>query len=224
MLLYCNSHCHLHTPQEANARQLISVDVTTEAIPAPSIGTTQFYSVGWHPWYLSEEKLHKEDLRALASREDVKALGECGLDRLASTPLPIQEQALMLQWHIAHELNKPMILHVVRAWSEVLAFRKRVGDEVPMVIHGFRGNAQLAAQLLSHGFFLSFGEHFNQDAAKWVYSAGKMLLESDDSALSISQIYANMAQALCTTIAPLCSSLYEINASLFDFSTAKSRE
>ena len=65
-----------------------------------------------------------------------------------------------------------------------------------MVWHGFRGKPQQAEQLLRAGIELSFGEHFNADSLRLAYGERKMWLETDDSILSIKEIYERASRAL----------------------------
>ena len=58
---------------------------------------------------------------------------------------------------------------------------------VTWIVHGFRGNAELARQLLKAGIELSFGERFNARALA-ATPEEKRHTESDESELSLQQI------------------------------------
>ena len=62
----------------------------------------------------------------------------------------------------------------------------------PWVIHAFRGKAEQARQLLREGFFLSFGEHFNDEALR-LCSPDRLFIESDESTIGIDTLYARAA-------------------------------
>ena len=66
---------------------------------------------------------------------------------------------------------------------------------MPWIIHGFRGNGELASQLVRLGFYLSFGDRFNPSAlrAAWLDS---LFLETDDKSIDIRGVYQNVAEAL----------------------------
>lgn len=130
------------------------------------------YSVGIHPWNVFE--LTCADLRmlrALAAEPQVVAIGECGLDAAMhsagiSRSQLLSRQTELLRFHIAlsEELRKPLILHVVKAYSELIALKKELRPIQRWIVHGFRGRPELAKQLLSHGFTLSFGRRYNTES------------------------------------------------------------
>ena len=49
----------------------------------------------------------------------------------------------------------------------------------PWIIHGFRGKAALAEEYLKHGFYLSFGEKY-QEAALCRVPADRLFIETDE--------------------------------------------
>lgn len=130
--------------------------------------------------------------------------------------MALQQKVLEAQWCLAQELKIPMILHIVRSWGELLAFRKQKGDTIPLIVHGFRGNTTLAAQLINHGFYLSFGPRYQSDAIKYAYLAGKMLLESDEHTEPIEFLYTEVAATLGTTEQILREKLFASNKLLFN--------
>lgn len=136
------------------------------------------YSVGIHPWnYRRATPEALRLLRALAVSPQVVAIGECGLDanipehKTSESPsgteptreeiLRDQRSLLMLHIRLSETLGKPLILHIVKAWSEIISLKKQLRPRSRWIIHGFRGKPQLARQLLDHGFTLSFGPLHN---------------------------------------------------------------
>ena len=75
----------------------------------------------------------------------------------------IQAQTTLLRYHytLSETLRKPLILHIVKAFPEIIALKKQWRPTQPWIIHGFRGKPQLARELLAHGFHLSFGKKYN---------------------------------------------------------------
>ena len=51
--------------------------------------------------------------------EKVIAIGECGLDRRSPICMKTQEEILDVQVGLAEELRKPLIIHCVKAYSEI---------------------------------------------------------------------------------------------------------
>jgi TatD DNase family protein len=61
-----------------------------------------------------------------------------------------------------------MILHVVKDFDRVIRLRKTLKPKEKWLIHGFRGGAEQARQLLASGLLLSFGVHANPDSVRSV--------------------------------------------------------
>lgn len=89
-----------------------------------------------------------------------------------------QTELLRIHFELSETLGKPMILHIVRAFSEIIALKKLWHPSRPWIIHGFRGKSQLARQLLDHGFYLSFGPRHNP-ASLSITPTSRLLHESD---------------------------------------------
>ena len=134
-------------------------------------------------WHLLEEAVR---------HPQVLAVGEAGVDKLAAAPLPLQETVFERQALLAEETDKPLVIHLVKAVDELLRVRKRLLPRVPWVVHGFRGKAALAQELLHHGFYLSFGEKYQEGALNAV-PLSRLFLETDESLESISRLYVRAA-------------------------------
>lgn len=187
-----------HTHDTSAVDALISV--APDFIPAEG----HYYSVGIHPW--DTEGLLPADWPAMLARRgadsDVLAIGETGLDKLKGAPL--QRQMDVLREHIAvsERVGKPLILHIVRAFPEIIRLKAEIKPVQPWIVHGFRGKPELARELVRHGFYLSMGEKFNQDSALAV-PPGRLLAETDESTLTIDEIASripNLDSSLAFTI------------------------
>ena len=161
-------------------------------------------SLGLHPWHATTEwrKLFAA-VEEHAGEENVAAIGECGIDTLRST-LAIEEQTAQLRAHalLAEKVRKPLILHCVKAYDNIITLHKEISPSQPWIIHGFRGKPQQATQLTKRGFYLSFGAKFNEDSLK-ATPIEKLFIESDDSQQHITEIYAAIAMALGTPVEEL---------------------
>lgn len=155
------------------------------------------YSVGIHPWD-TDKNLKKEWdlLETLCQHEQVVAIGETGLDTLRGAPLDIQIEIFKRHIILAEQVGKPLIVHCVRAWQELIAtWRSTVPHKVSLAMHGFRGNANIAKQLTKEGFYLSFGQYFNIQAMR-ATPLDRILIENDDSNTDIATIAISAAQAI----------------------------
>jgi TatD DNase family protein len=99
---------------------------------------------------------------------------------------------------LAEKYAKPMIIHCVAAFQELMASKKRSKIKVPMVIHGFSKNIQLAHQLLDQGFYLSFGKYlWLQESLPQVFRdmpLHRIFLENDSTEKPIDTVYILAAQ------------------------------
>ena len=165
-----------------------------------------YCSVGIHPWYIYNVREQLSCLESIISASNVVAIGEAGLDKLAETPLAIQQDVFLKQAALAEEKSKPLIIHCVKAWTELIAARKMVKPQTPWIIHGFRGNGELAQQLISQGFYLSFGEYFNPSALQSAW-LDRIFAETDDKEIDIQAVYRQIASSLHLSLEELASGL-----------------
>ncbi|MDY3142612.1 MAG: TatD family hydrolase [Parabacteroides sp.] len=156
------------------------------------------YSCGIHPWYVEEWADPEALLRELCANHPVFAIGEAGLDKCVAVPWNRQLSLFRMQALLAESLQKPLIIHCVKAWSELLGMKREVSPTVPWLVHGFRGNGILAQQLLSHGLRLSFGPRFQPEAVRAAAPYG-FGVETDDSGADIRSVYAALAAILEVT-------------------------
>lgn len=159
--------------------------------PRPSCQEGQLYSVGVHPW--DTGVFDPQLLRREASRSDVVAIGETGLDKLRG--LPMSEQIARLKTHIllSEQLGKPLILHCVKGYAGLIGLKRKLRPKQLWIVHGFRGKPQLYEQLSREGIYVSLGERFNEATAQLIPD-DRLLIESDESPEDISQIAARIAE------------------------------
>jgi len=185
---YFNFHTHQFTNQ-SNIVELVN------QYPKDFDASISFYSIGIHPWYIDENRID-EDLRIIEEKlqtPNCLAIGECGLDKRIEVPFDLQISVFEKQLELAEKFKKPVVIHCVAAFQEVMAIKKKLKIKVPMIIHGFSKNNQLAEQLIAAGFYLSFGKYLvkNPDL-KTVFQNipnDRFFLETDTIEESIQQVY-----------------------------------
>lgn len=163
----------------------------------------QLYSVGLHPWNSVEEISEETFLRLekIAESPCVAAIGECGVDLLKGGPLFRQLQIFKRQIELSERLKKPLIIHCVKGADIILGLKRDLNPAQPWILHGFRGKPALAGQLTAKGIYLSFGENFNPDALREM-PEDKILAETDDSILTITEIIEAMSNAAGRDLTP----------------------
>lgn len=157
------------------------------------------YSAGLHPWFIKEENFENDflKLKDATSSQNVEAIGECGLDKVFDISFELQVKAFERQIALANEIGKPLIIHCVRAFGEVINMLSENKNKVPVIFHGFNRNATLAKQLIDKGFYLSFGEAILNKAMKDVFDTvplESIFLETDKSSLTIQRLYAEASE------------------------------
>jgi len=189
-----------HTHRDRQLPNLINLQTFHVTITLQEADLPPICSLGLHPWFVDESwKDAWQHLEALASLEQVVAIGECGLDR--HIDLSMEVQTVIFQKHIelAEALRKPLVIHCVKAFAELIALKKSSKSSVPWIIHGFHKKIEVFQQLLKHDFYFSFGAAILSDRSPVIQAIanvpnGKFLLETDDRQdLSIEQIYDRAA-------------------------------
>lgn len=198
---------HTHkTAQKAGVISIQSLSLTNDIFLA--MPKKKPIAIGLHPWYATLDKLELQMkyLSVLAKQTNVKLIGECGLDKLQGEPIENQLVILEQQIKLAEALKKPVILHCVKAFDELIALKQRLKIKVPMIIHGFNKNEELGRQLLAKGLLFSFGAAVlkeNPSIVKLIKNRDDFFLETDDSETSIEEIYHAVAKIKKCTVEEL---------------------
>ncbi|MDX9930055.1 MAG: TatD family hydrolase [Bacteroidales bacterium] len=164
--------------------------------------TADAFSVGIHPWFINRDYRGNEIewLAAIATDKRIVAVGEAGYDMRRGPSVEIQRELFEIQAELADSVSKPLIIHCVKGWDELLASKRRIKPRMPWIIHGFNGSPEQAAQLTGGNFHLSM----------WVKSVlngslGRVLrevpterifLESDGFDETMDTIYLKAAEAV----------------------------
>jgi TatD DNase family protein len=174
-----DSHAHLDDPQfdadrdavverarAAGLRYLLAVGGGTgpEGLGA-SLAIAEHYdwvyaTVGLHPHDARHfRETHLDQIRTLARRPKVLAIGEIGLDYYYDhSPRQVQKQVLICQLELAREARLPIVVHCRDAWPdlrEIIAAHWRASGWGG-ILHCFSGSREDAFQFLSWGFLISF--------------------------------------------------------------------
>ncbi|HCN04298.1 MAG TPA: hydrolase TatD [Bacteroidetes bacterium] len=191
-----NIHAHRRGPD--SVIDILNKRVTSDADDADVLDDG-LWSIGIHPWDVRDTWV--EDVLTvdrLAEDPRVVAIGECGLDRLASASLQVQGDALLAQADLAERLSKPLILHCVRAHDELLRLKKIVDPVQPWIHHGYIKGPELARQMIQADIYLSFGQaavHADTSLRDVIAEVplDRFFLETDDSTVLIDDVYQAVA-------------------------------
>lgn len=190
-ILYLDSHTHDYVCQERTM-------AVVNRYPGDVRTDDKWVSVGLHPWHVNDDwQVQLEKMCSEASLPCVCAIGECGLDKCCESNFRHQMEAFRAQVLLAEECGKPIIIHCVKSFQEIMAIHKEMKPQQKWLIHGFRGKPELVKQIMAKGMLVSFGHHYNVNSLAYVaLNCRSLYLETDDCGLSIRQIYENVRRHL----------------------------
>ena len=211
---------NLHTHKFTNNPEVLEV---VNQYPWEFDAAIPNYSIGIHPWYIDENRL-ESDLKTIEEKLQLKqciSLGECGLDKRIEVSLLLQTAVFEKQIALAEKYQKPLILHLVAAFDELIEIKSRLKISVPIIIHGFSKNQQVAKQLIDNGFYVSFGKNLlrNPELEPVFQSIpnDRFLLETDMVEEGIQDVYALAAKYKNIEVNELQVILNKNYTAIFDF-------
>ncbi|TEW53499.1 TatD family deoxyribonuclease [Psychromonas sp. RZ22] len=179
--MFIDSHCHFNfacfnTNRKLLMSQLIDSNISHIVIPgtdakrwAEIIKLAEnnhniYFSLGIHPHFLrdfdEQDLTYLKELLLLTRQQTNSkcvALGEIGLDKLIETDLIQQEAIFLAQLALAQSLKLPVILHIVKTQSRVLALLKQSKFNCGGIYHAFSGSEEIANEFIKLGFKLGVG-------------------------------------------------------------------
>lgn len=161
-------------------------ELALELARRPGIAAT----AGLHPWAVADADVDVElaTLEAL-DWDPFCAVGELGLDWVRATTeaeRQLQIDVFRRQLAIARNVNKPLVLHCVRANDELATWLKR--DGIPArggIAHSFWGSKEQARRFVDLGLHLSIGTQLTRtpskklDAALRAVGLDRLTVETD---------------------------------------------
>jgi TatD DNase family protein len=162
-----------------------------------------FFSAGVHPWNVEKENLEKvlTNISQLIENKRIIAIGEIGLDKICDSDFQLQKFFFEQQLHLAQSFNFPVIIHCVKAHSDILEILKRLKITIPLIFHQFSGNLQIYNSLNKYFSFFSFGKNLFFAKAKLLdfikeIPLEKIFFETDDSEIPIEDVYLQASKIL----------------------------
>jgi TatD DNase family protein len=194
-------YINIHTHKAANkAIYIQNIDLKN------NLPSSKYLSFGIHPWDIDKTDINAqlEILKIFCIDKNIVAIGEIGLDWAIKTPVDIQKQVFKKQLEIANQFNLPVIIHCVRAWSDILEIKKEGKYKNVWIFHGFNGSLQTATQIIKSGSYLSFGKALltNEKLKKTFTQLPKdfIFFETDNADVKIEEIYQKACEIydICT--------------------------
>ena len=189
---------HTHHPVDSEEiiaiRSLFLQDIdSTDEITFP-------FSTGIHPWHADQFEISEiaTMLENLYSQKNLIAIGETGLDKICAVDLELQKKVFALHVKFAEVHQKPLIIHAVKAWNELIPLFRQI--KVPIILHGYSGGLTLTRQLIDLGCYFSFGKSILNPTARLldaiqIIPVSNLFMETDESLVAIEEIYQKMADS-----------------------------
>lgn len=176
----CDFHCHLTLFGESDWQNYLRETKQNSTSPRITCATKRddwdlnlkrsqdihaIPAFGIHPWNVNHAKdLDLFLLKKYLEDNPASPVGEIGLDKMRDN-LPRQIHFFEQQLLLAGELNRPVVIHMVKSQQELIqAFKKNADfhasgyeNTFPVIgIHGFTGSPQQVEQLQPYRTFFSF--------------------------------------------------------------------
>lgn len=213
---------HTHSSQITENDEIIEVK-SINIEDGIGIDALRLCSVAIHPWSVKnyfDNNSYIAFLENNAIKDNVIAIGETGLDRLYHETFSLQKDLLLKHIEISEKYCKPMILHVVRSFPEIISIRKQTKAKMPWIIHAFQSNVQTLEQLLPYDIYFSLSNVLfnNEKRAVELLSRipkDRLFLETDDSNKSILSVYERAALLSGMTIDVLREDIFSNFVKIF---------
>jgi TatD DNase family protein len=181
----------IHTHTNLNSSSVLPIVNTYPT----SINFDFPFSIGIHPWYINKKTIDDEliFIKEKLLLKDCYAIGECGLDKLSEVDYTIQLAVFKEHIKLSEAYKKPLIIHCVKSFQEIIHLKKKLKPTQKWIIHGFNKNEKVATSLIKNGCYLSFGKSLMTSIKLQKtfsnISLDKLFIETDDAKIDITTIY-----------------------------------
>ncbi|ADI31403.1 TatD family hydrolase [Staphylothermus hellenicus] len=194
MIKYIDMHCHCHEYSVEELSRFIGKNISLVCVsddPVSSWKTLELKKklgitpcIGIHPWEAHKySEKHAKEIVELAVKNNVKCLGEVGLDkRFVSKTYDRQLRIYEIFLKAAKEYDLVLNLHTAGAWREVYELLVK-NDINRAYFHWYTGPLNLLDEIISSGYYIGINPAWKiQDKHRKVImyaSLENMLTESD---------------------------------------------
>lgn len=173
-------------------------------------------SMGVHPWDVKEESVF-DSLVLKNNAHQINCIGEIGLDKIKNEFWEKQLELFAKQLKLAMELEKPVIIHCVKAYNEVVQTLQKLNFNQVVIFHSFQSSIPMAKSLMDKGYYISFGKSLYESREKAIaclksVPLDKVFFETDDNAYPIWELYkiaASNLQIPLTDLKQICGENYQ---------------
>jgi len=202
---------NIHTHQESTNEEHIEI---LSLFHNASIPEGKLFSIGAHPWHAEKNTPQTLIDEIFPKIRFAFAVGECGLDRNSSVSWDKQVELFRLQIDLSEKKKKPLIIHAVKSFPDIIALHKIYMPKQAWIIHGYQGNAENMQQLTQHGIYLSYGaailrNHRKLNECLINTPMDKLFFETDEASISILKVYEHAARLRNVSVEGLNNQIHE---------------
>lgn len=209
----------IHTHNKLDTSSILSVQ--NHIVGQDEITSSNPYTAGIHPWHVDRSPdIQLKQLEIIAEKKEVIGIGECGLDKLCTTDWDLQMEVFQQQIGLANKVDKPIIIHSVRAYQEIMQQLNLQHVQTPVIFHGFNKKNELAKDLLKKGYYLSLGADIllgRQNALIATIPLNRVFLETDNKTTNIVDIFSYFCAARKIPLAVLKQQMVENLEHVFNY-------
>lgn len=144
--------------------------------------------IGYHPWYVKDDKIDEELALCLANIKNTSFVGEIGLDFSEKHKAFMDDQIKVFTKiceNLAKSKNKIVSIHAVKSAQNVIDILKQTGADKhnTIIMHWFSGSTEELLQAKQNGYYFSVGPKMLESKRGYEYirqiPEEKMLTETD---------------------------------------------
>ena len=207
-MTWFDSHCHLHICEEdepvedvlARARSAGVTQIVAVGIDVPS--SRRALALAEHEGVVASAGVHPnsadewndeaaEEISRLLADENVRAVGETGLDFYRDYVTPeVQHRAFRDHVALAKKFDKALIIHTRDSIEAVLDELENLGPPERLVFHCWSGGEDVLKRALALGSYVSFAGNVSYKSAQDLRDAAalvpsdRLLVETDSPYLA----------------------------------------
>ena len=194
-----HNYIDIHTHTILNSGGIEVLNLTVQGLlESDPIDCNNAFSLGVHPWEVGVFN-ESEVITKISSVANPNFLfiGEIGLDKVKNDNYAQQEVIFEQLINLAKSLSKPLIIHSVKAHYDVISKLKNF--QFPVIIHGYNGKIGPLKEFLKRGFYISISPNLLRNVLKAknileLIPLDKLFIETDDTSLSIMELYKQVAE------------------------------
>ncbi len=207
----------IHTHLNRTEQETVTVQNIFPGEGFAAFSGRNFYSVGLHPWYIKTPEENNEWLLQMEDAlefDHIIFIGECGLDKKVNNDFNEQLRVFEAQSFMSEEMKKPLVIHCVKAYNEVIQMYKKLHPEMAWIMHGYNGSLEMTKQLLDSNFLFSFGKNLFKPDAKAIESfkflpLDRIFFETDEYEGDVEEIYHKGAELKAIPVDELMESVWK---------------